>query len=139
VAEKSVIILFMTNSLTPLSSLAKRLHPHLRGQLAEKLALVSYMAAGWRPLRQMPQNLAQTDLTLIRGHTILLVEVKYRSSRGRGHVAVTSAQRQRLNRQMIAVSGRYPQHSVGMDIFLVFPQWPFTQRIRNPYADEHGS
>lgn len=123
----------MVFSLPPLSTLAKRLHPHLRGQLSEKLALAYYLAYGYRPLRLPGRALAQTDLTLIRRHTILLVEVKYRTTRERGHVAITPAQHQRLTRQMLSLAGKYPRHTLRLEVFLVFPSWPFVQRIHNPY------
>lgn len=124
----------MDTNLTPLRRLAKRLHPHLRGWLAEKGALAYYMAHGYLPIRHVHQGLAQTDLTLIRGDLILLVEVKYRSAQGRGHVAVTRSQQQRLQRQMHAIAGRYPGYTVRLELFLVFPHHPFCQRIPNPYA-----
>jgi Holliday junction resolvase-like predicted endonuclease len=115
----------MDTNLTPLRRLAKRLHPHLRGWLAEKLALAFYMAHGWLPVRHIRRQLAQTDLTLVRGNTILLVEVKYRSAQGRGHVAVTPAQAGRLRHQMQAIAGQYPGYTITFDIFLVFPHAPF--------------
>lgn len=123
----------MEPSLTPLRRLAKRLHPHLRGWLSEKLALAYYMAHGFLPIRHVHQSLAQTDLILIRSDLILLVEVKYRSSQGRGHVAVTQGQQGRLTRQMQAIAGRYPGYTIRLELFLVFPHRPFCQRIRNPY------
>lgn len=123
----------MKRSLTPLPQLAKRLNPHLRGQLAEKAALLYYLLHGYRPLIGLSRALAQTDLTLTCGQTILLVEVKYRSSRNRGHLAVTPAQQGRLTRQMRALAGRFPSHTLRLEVFLVFPHWPFLQRIQQPY------
>lgn len=125
----------MPISLTPLNRLAKRLHPHLRGQLAEKLALAYYLLHGWLPVKPLRNQLAQTDLTLIRAETILLVEVKYRTSQGRGHVAITAAQHERLRRQMQALSGRYPGYTIRLEVFLVFPHRPFWQRIHQPYLE----
>ena len=123
----------MESSLTLLRRLAKRLHPHLRGGLAEKLALVYYLMHGYLPIGRVHQGLAQTDLTLMRDDVIILVEVKYRSSRGWGHVALTPPQRERLKRQMQAISGRYPGYTVRLELLLVFPHCPFWQRIREPY------
>jgi Holliday junction resolvase-like predicted endonuclease len=126
----------MDTSLTPLRRLAKLIHPHLRGWLAEKLALGYYMARGFLPIRHVRQALAQTDLILIRGDLILLVEVKFRSSQGRGHVALTTGQRQRLNRQMLAIAGKYPGYTIRLEVFLVFPHRPFWQRIPNPFYND---
>ncbi len=119
---------FMTQSLPLLSRLAKRLPTHVRGALAEKAALVSYLIHGFMPLA-VPQALAQTDLTLRRRRLILLVEVKYRTSRTRGHLALTPAQKERLNRQARSVSARYPDCTVRLEVCLFFPHYPFYQRI----------
>jgi len=118
----------MMRSLPLLSRLAKRLPTHTRGALAEKAALVSYLIRGYTPLA-VPQHLAQTDLTLRRGHLILLVEVKYRTTRERGHLALTPTQKARLNRQARSVAARYPACTVRLEIFLLFPHWPFYQCI----------
>lgn len=125
----------MSRSLTPLRHLAKRLHPHLRGALAEKLALAYYVTHRYLPLRSSRHVLAQTDLTVVCGTHILMVEVKYRASRERGHLALTPAQHQRLQRQMRLLAGQYPGHTIGLEVFLVFPHWPFYQRISQPYRD----
>lgn len=96
--------------------------------------MVFYIAHGFKPLTGLRQGLAQTDLTVVRGSTLLLVEVKYRSSRSRGHVALGQAQRDRLARQMRALAGRYPKYTLRIELFLIFPQWPFYQRISQPYV-----
>ncbi|RYG61820.1 MAG: hypothetical protein EON60_02145 [Alphaproteobacteria bacterium] len=124
----------MAHTLTPLHRLAKRLHPHLRGFMAEKLALIVYMAHGWLPVYSHRRQLAQTDLTLARGTTLILVEVKYRTSQGRGHLAVRPEQKQRLERQMRLLAGKYPGYSLRIELFLVFPHKPFWQRISHPYT-----
>ncbi|TKW60910.1 MAG: hypothetical protein DI628_08475 [Blastochloris viridis] len=118
----------MMQSLPLLSRLAKRLPVHVRGALAEKAALVSYLIRGFTPLT-VSQHLAQTDLTLRRGNLILLVEVKYRTTRERGHLALTPAQKARLNRQARSVAARYPACTVRLEVCLLFPHWPFQQRI----------
>lgn len=118
----------MMQSLPLLSRLAKRLPVHARGALAEKAALVSYLIRGFTPLT-VSQHLAQTDLTLRRGNLILLVEVKYRTTRERGHLALTPAQKAHLNRQARSVAARYPACTVRLEVCLLFPHWPFQQRI----------
>lgn len=118
----------MTQSLPLLHHLAKRMSPHLRGRLAEKVALVSYLIRGFRPLA-VPQALAQTDLTLRRGALIVLVEVKYRVTRQRAHLALTPVQRQRLTRQARTVAARYHGCTVRVEACLVFPGWPFLECI----------
>ncbi len=119
---------FMTPSLPLLSRLAKHLPPHLRGAMAEKAALVSYLIRGYSVL-SVSQHLAQTDLTLRRGSLILLVEVKYRSSQQRAHLALTPVQYQRLHRQARSVAARYQSCTVRLEVCLLFPHYPFLQRI----------
>ena len=126
--RERLIVVLMTRSLPLLQRLAKHLATHTRGQVAENVALVSYRISGFSRL-YVPQPLAQTDLTLRRGNLVLLVEVKYRSSRARGHVAFSPTQKQRLLRQALLVAGRMPGATVRLEVCLVFPHWPFLQRI----------
>jgi Holliday junction resolvase-like predicted endonuclease len=121
---------FMEPNLPPLAHLAKRLHPHTRGALAEKLAHIVYALQGYRPLPRKHRALAQTDLLLTKGQSLLVAEVKYRTTRGRGHLALTPAQRTRLTRQLRALAGHYPNHTIVFEVLLVFPHWPFLQRVR---------
>lgn len=118
----------MTPSLPLLTRLAKRLSAHGRGALAEKAAMVSYRLRGYRTL-SVPQNLAQTDLTLRRKSLIVLVEVKYRTTQQRGHLAFTPAQQARLVRQARSIAARYPECTVRLELCLVFPYVPFVQCI----------
>lgn len=120
----------MEPNLPPLARLAKRLHPHLRGAAAEKLALVFYALHGYRPAPRPARALAQTDLLLTKGQSLLVAEVKYRTTRSRGHLALTPAQARRLTRQLRALAGHYPNHTVVFEVLLVFPHWPFLQRVR---------
>lgn len=121
---------FMTPNLTFLLRLAKRLHPHTRGALAEKTALVFYALRGWRRAPRPWRALAQTDLLLTKRQSLLVVEVKYRPTRARGQTALAPAQRARLLRQMRALAARHPRHTVALEVLLVFPHWPFVQRAR---------
>lgn len=122
----------MNRSVPLLTRLAKQLGPHRCGVLAEKMALVSYLIRGYQPL-VIPQRIAQTDLILRRGSLILLVEVKFRSQFHRTHTAVTPVQRKRLEHQMRALVGRFPQCAFRIELCFVTLKFPFIERIQTPY------
>lgn len=118
----------MENRLS-FSARGRNLSAHVKGYLAEKLALLWYIAHGYAPVfkpRRMP---VQTDLLMKRGRTVVMVEVKYRATRSRGQWALHPEQKRRLHRQLTLLAGRYPGYGVRLDMFLVFPYWPFTQCI----------
>jgi putative endonuclease len=124
------IIFCMAPTLTLLQRLAKRLHPHTRGRLAEKLALLTYLARGWRPAPRPWRALAQTDLLLRRGQTLLLVEVKYRATPQSATKAVSPAQKQRLIRQMRALAGRHPTYTLAVEVCTLTLAPPSLARTR---------
>lgn len=121
---------FMRPSLPLLPSLAKRLHPHVRGKMAEMLAHIVYGLHGYTPAPRPARALAQTDLLLRRRTTLLLVEVKYRASQAAAQTALTPAQTARLTRQARALAGRYPTATIRLEVLLVFPRYPFIQRAQ---------
>jgi Holliday junction resolvase-like predicted endonuclease len=104
----------MRRSLNALTALAKRLHPHTRGRLAEHLALLYFLLQGYRPAPRPARALAQTDLLLRRGHSLVLVEVKFRTRHG--FPPLSPAQQQRLWRQARALAARYPNLTVRLDL-----------------------
>lgn len=115
----------------PLRLLA-RLHPHTRGRLAEALALLPYLAKGYRPVSSQGCPV-QVDLLLRRGHTLILVEVKYRASGLHRPLALHPSQRGRLMRAALWLSRRYPGHRLRADVVLVGPAWPPLRRVDNAF------
>ncbi len=112
-----------------LPRLVNRLSPHWRGWMAEKLALLYFLLQGFRPAPRRWRQRVQTDLVLVRGQTILLVEVKFRQTELAGHLALGPSQRQRLQRAARTLAGRYPAHTVRADVVAVFPAWPFVRHL----------
>lgn len=117
-----------------LSTLAQWLFPrnrgaHTKGSRAEKVAFIYLLCKGYTPAPRPVRALAQTDLLLRKGPVLALVEVKYRSTAARGHLALHPAQKARLHRQLWALAARYPGLTLRLDLLLVFPQWPFIQHI----------
>jgi Holliday junction resolvase-like predicted endonuclease len=109
--------------------IVNRLTAHQRGWLAEKLALSYFLAQGFTPAPRRARERVQTDLLLIRGQTLLLVEVKFRQTELGGHVALTPTQRRRLQRAARALVGHYPSHTIRADVVAVFPRWPFLRHL----------
>jgi Holliday junction resolvase-like predicted endonuclease len=107
--------------------LRQRSHRHnaLKGKIAEAAALAAYILRGYLPARRSPRALAQTDLLLTRGQVLVLVEVKYRPHETIAHIALTPAQKQRLQREANALQKLYPHHAIRLDLCLVFPHRPF--------------
>jgi Holliday junction resolvase-like predicted endonuclease len=106
-------------------------HNALKGKVAEFLALAAYLLRGYVPAKRPIRALAQTDLLLHRGQTLVLVEVKYRPSEASAHLALTPAQAQRLSREAIALQKLYPNHTIRLDLCTVFPRYPFLQILPN--------
>lgn len=106
-------------------------HNHLKGRIAEYTALLAYLLRGYFPARRPPRALAQTDLLLQRGLTLVLVEVKYRPSEAQAHIALTPAQARRLAYEANALQKLYPTHAIRLDLCTVFPRWPFVRLLPN--------
>jgi putative endonuclease len=103
----------------------------LKGRLGETVALTAYLLRGWRPAPRPLRALAQTDLLLLRGRTLALVEVKYRPRETTGHLALHPAQAARLHNQARALLAHYPSYTLRLDLCLVFSHWPFVRRLEN--------
>lgn len=112
-----------------LQHIVNKLSPHRRGWLAEKLALAFFLAQGYTPAPRRQRERIQTDLLLIRGQTLLLVEVKFRQTEQGSHLALGPAQRQRLHRAARALAGHFPAHTIRADVLAVFPHWPFLRHL----------
>jgi putative endonuclease len=117
--------------------LRQRSHPHnyLKGKIAEAAALVAYILRGYLPARRPFRALAQTDLLLTKGQTLVLVEVKYRPHETIAHIALTPAQARRLGREAVALQKLYPNHTIRFDLALVFLHRPFIRILANLTAE----
>lgn len=110
-----------------LARLVNRLHPHTRGWLAEKVALVYLLARGFWPLRRPRTAHVQTDLLLTRGTILLVAEVKYRATAEAAAIALGPAQTRRLQGECRRLAAVYPDYAVRGDVLWVMPVWPFVR------------
>jgi len=105
----------------------------IKGTFFEFLARGYLRLKGYRILtRNTRFHGVEVDILAARNRTLVLVEVKYRQSREKSHLALHPAQRQRLIRQgqQLADENRYFQDA-RLDLVLFFPHRPFVQHIRN--------
>lgn len=107
------------------------MHIHTKGKLAESLARVFLLAKGYTAVPRGSRQIAQTDLLLRRGDTLVLVEVKYRTTEITAQHALSPNQIKRLTNQARFLSRTYPDHAIRLDLITVFPCWPFIRHVEN--------
>ena len=114
-----------------------RKHPltaHFKGRFFELCARLFLRAKGYKILAKNSRTVGvEADILALKGRTLVLVEVKYRKTRGRAHHALHPKQRERLQRQAYELAQRYPQtEAVRLDVVLFFSHAPFVEYIKNP-------
>lgn len=104
-----------------------------KGMIFEALARLLLRLKGYRILaHNRAFHGVEVDILAARGRTLVLVEVKYRQSREKSHLALHPEQRRRLRRQgqQLADENRYFEDA-RLDVVLFFPHRPFVQHIPN--------
>lgn len=115
-------------------SISRRLSKRAKGRFFEFCARQLLRLKGYKILATNRRTIGvETDILALKGHTLVLVEVKYRQSRDKAHVAIHPKQQERLQRQAHELAHRYPQvDAVRLDVVLFFPHAPFVEYIENP-------
>jgi len=120
----------------------RRQRAERRGRLAESLAALWLRLKGYRILERRFRTAAgEIDLIARRGRSIAFVEVKARRDLATGLEAVTSRQRKRSTRAMLAYLMRHP--GIGMldlrlDVIVIRP-WAPPRHIAGAWRpDETG-
>jgi putative endonuclease len=111
---------------------------HLKGNFFEFCAMLVLIAKCYRPLQQNIQTpYGETDLVAQKNKTIHVIEVKYRKSRDKSHVAIHPNQRDRLINQAKyhLKKEKWAEH-VSLDVMLFYPKWPFFDHIKNVWDIE---
>jgi putative endonuclease len=111
------------------SALERRRVTFLRGHRAEWVALLFLLAKGYRPLaRRYAASGGEIDLIVMRGDTIVFVEVKARGLMDDALSAITARKRQRFSR---AVRSWLARHQWAADktwradaVFIAPKRWP---------------
>lgn len=107
---------------------------HIKGRFFELCARFLLRMKGYKILAKNSRTVGvEADILALKGRTLVLVEVKYRKTRGRAHHALHPRQRERLQRQAYELAQRYPQtEAVRLDVVLFFSHAPFVEYIENP-------
>lgn len=104
---------------------------HIKGAFFEMMAANLLRLKGYTILaRNKKFHGVEVDILAGRKRTLVLVEVKYRRSREKSHLALHPKQRERLLRQgqQLAEENRYFEDA-RLDVVLFFPHRPFVQHI----------
>ncbi|MBF9233788.1 YraN family protein [Microvirga alba] len=110
-------------------ALARRRATFLRGHRAERLALMFLLLKGYRPLaRRYAAAGGEIDLVVVRGDTIVFVEVKARGTMDDALSAITATKRRRFSRAARAWLARHPWAAAKTwradAVFLAPRRWP---------------
>jgi putative endonuclease len=91
------------------SAADRRWATHVRGRLAETAALLLLLGKGYRPVaRRFAAAGGEIDLVMVRGDTIVFVEVKARGLMEDALTAIGTAKRRRFSRAARAWLARHP-------------------------------
>ncbi len=103
-----------------------RKHSYKRGLWAELVGIVYLMCKGYRPLAwRYKTRHGEIDAILVRGRTVVFVEVKARSLRDEGLLAITPKAQHRIlqaAQQFIQRHKRYQNYTYRFDALVVSPR-----------------
>jgi len=106
---------------------------HAKGHFAEKIACLFLMLKGWWPVQLnfvvgRGTGAGEVDLIMVRGRTLIFVEVKYRKTLIQAMEAISIQNQVRVARTSAAFLQKYPQYKdyqIRYDAFLMAPhRWP---------------
>lgn len=101
---------------------------HRQGHLAEFLAAWTLRFKGYRILAHRYKTpVGEIDLIAVRGHTLVAVEVKYRTTMDQALEAITFKQRKRIERALSLYLRhlRWVPQNIRFDAILLSPyKWP---------------
>jgi putative endonuclease len=104
------------------------------GKLGENLAMLALYLKGYQLLSyDQKGRYAQVDVLAKKRQILCVVEVKVRQTKGKAHLALHPAQRERLQHQAQDWSSRYKCEAVRLDAVLIFPHWPFIEHVKNAW------
>lgn len=102
---------------------------HIKGLLAEQVALLFLRLKGYRILRRNEKaGGAEVDIIAKHKNTLCLIEVKWRQDQAKAHQALTPKQQERLKWQCGYWQRHYqPAGGVRLEGVLLNPHWPFVE------------
>lgn len=114
---------------------------HARGHFAEKIACLYLMMKGWWPVKMnyvvgRGTGAGEVDLILVRGKTLIFVEVKYRPTLVQAMEAITVQNQIRVARSsavFLQKNQKYKDYQVRYDAILLAPKkWP--KHLQNAWS-----
>lgn len=114
---------------------------HARGHFAEKIACLYLMMKGWWPVKinyivGRGTGAGEVDLILVRGKTLIFVEVKYRPTLVQAMEAITVQNQIRVARSsavFLQKNPKYKDYQVRYDAVLLAPKkWP--KHLQNAWS-----
>ncbi|MFT7432816.1 MAG: putative endonuclease [Alphaproteobacteria bacterium] len=107
----------------------------IKGLVGEWLALILLIIKGYKPLSMNNKDGGiEGDIIAYKGYSLVLVEVKWRQSQEKGHLAVHPQQQKRLFKKLKALSFKYPDKNLRLDLVLIYPTPPFIEHIENAFS-----
>ena len=106
---------------------------HIKGRFFEAMARLVLRLKGAKILAKNKKTAGiEADILALHKSTLLVVEVKYRQSREKGHQALHPQQRARLQKQAYELANRHQNiDAVRLDVVLFFPHAPFIEYIKD--------
>lgn len=114
---------------------------HARGHFAEKIACLYLMMKGWWPVKMnyvvgRGTGAGEVDLILVRGKTLIFVEVKYRPTLVQAMEAITVQNQIRVAKSsavFLQKNPKYKDYQVRYDAILLAPKkWP--KHLQNAWS-----
>lgn len=114
---------------------------HARGHFAEKIACLYLMMKGWWPVKMnyvvgRGTGAGEVDLILVRGKTLIFVEVKYRPTLVQAMEAITVQNQIRVAKSsavFLQKNPKYKDYQVRYDAVLLAPKkWP--KHLQNAWS-----
>lgn len=114
---------------------------HARGHFAEKIACLYLMLKGWWPVKMnyvvgRGTGAGEVDLILVRGKTLIFVEVKYRPTLVQAMEAITVQNQIRVAKSsavFLQKNPKYKDYQVRYDAILLAPKkWP--KHLQNAWS-----
>ena len=114
---------------------------HARGHFAEKIACLYLMMKGWWPVKMnyvvgRGTGAGEVDLILVRGKTLIFVEVKYRPTLVQAMYAITVQNQIRVAKSsavFLQKNPKYKDYQVRYDAILLAPKkWP--KHLQNAWS-----
>lgn len=106
----------------------------IKGNIAESVAILYLLLAGYTPLKRNAQNpIGEVDVLAKKGDALCLVEVKFRQTKTAAFQAIHPMQRERLLKQASFYQRRYKTKEVRVDAVLIYKEWPFFAHLKNAW------